>query len=196
METSVVEPIRNTSSIPHSVRERIIAVHDAYLHVSPIREDAVRLFRDIAPMMRSDRGKAWVERMNANIETSAKNVEVAAASADVVIGVVGAGLSINLLRAIKNNRSASSDMAKVNHRNRSAAVTGRVTHTDYFVGRGTAGILILGGSILRPVTRITDFAFRHGKPVAGYVARMVDAILLRQEQKRDAKQIFVGQGKA
>lgn len=195
-----MEHTRHEAVVPRAVhntlRERIIAFHDRRLQVVPIAEKGMQEFAAIATYVKSEKGKAAMERMRPKIREWAKNVEVGAGCADMVAGSLGAVVAVDGLVGSKiekwrmQNRLApklDADLVSVGANMMGAELRPRVIKG---IG-GAAGAGIFWG--LRPITRLTYYV---GIPMMRRISLTVDNILLRREVKLKANQVLVGKAKA
>lgn len=181
-----------TPKVAKTLREKIIAFHDRHLKVSPITEDAVSAFEEVAKAVTSTKAQAAVERIRPHIADWSKNAEVWAAAGDMVLSVAGATVAVDalLLEKRRIDNMAGKLSAPVQMTGASELkIAARSRVKRGFGGAAFAGIF--GG--IRPVSRL---AHRVGIPIARRIALSLDNIMLKKEQKMETKQVFVGQGKA
>ena len=198
MEVSPVEH-KQPSKTVHAVRERIVGFHDRYLKVTPLSEDITASFADVSSTLKSNKGRELADRLHTHMDTLAKQAEIAAAAGDFVIGLVTTGVGLAELKKTMNarsqvNRNTTGMPSRAEEVLRMAYDTGKNNKQT----ARSLGITALGGGIFafRPLTRLTDIGVRISRPLARTVVQTVDALLLRGEARRAAKQVFVGTGKA
>ncbi len=194
-----MESVHHEQQLPlpvvKTVRDRIIAFHDRYLKVVPIAEDTAQSFEDIVKRMTSKKGQAVVERIRPHITDWSKNAEVWASTGDMVLSVAGSVLAAEgLVGGLIEKHSIEKAAGRLDLSNQLTGATELKKDIRPRIKRGFAGAAlsgIFGG--LRPISRLT---YRIGIPIARRVALTADRIMLKKEQKLEAKQVFVGRGKA
>lgn len=191
MESTPYEQ-HKTPTAAKTIREKIVALHDRYLKVAPISEDAMSAFEQVAKEVTSKKAHAAVERIRPHIAKWSKNAEMWATAGDMVLSLASSAVAVDALFLEKRRIDALTGTLDV-----SVQATGGAelkTAARSRVKRGFAGAAlagIFGG--LRPVSRL---AHRVGIPLSRRIALSVDNIMLKKEQKMETKQVFVGQGKA
>lgn len=131
----------------------------------------------------------------------AKNAEIATAAGDFIIGLIAGGVGIRDISRVRRSQAGfheqhtalpGTDRQKQVRSNLFANEIGNKQYDRPFT------LTAIGGGILalRPVTRLTDAVVWLTRRPALFIARQVDALLLRREATSSKKQVFVGTGKA
>lgn len=200
MEIPVHES-RKEAPVVKTVRDRIVTFHDTYLKAHPLSERLVVTFEQASSELRSKKAREIAERLKPHIHDLAKNAEIAAAAGDLIVGLIMGGVG---LRDISRVRRAHAEF-QANHVALSGTDLQRDIRTALFnteIGNKQYdrpfALTAIGGGILalRPITRLSHAAVGLTRRPALFIARQVDAILLRQEAASPKKQVFVGTGKA
>ena len=194
-----MESVHHEQQLPlpvvKTVRDRIIAFHDRYLKVAPISEDTAAAFEDVAKMVTSKKAQAAMERIRPHIADWSKNAEIWASTGDMVLSVAGSVVAAEgLVGGLIEKSRIEKGSGGLEAANQITARSELKKELRPRIKRGVAGAAIggiFGG--LRPISRLTHLI---GIPIARRVALTVDRIMFKKEQKLEAKQVFVGRGKA
>ena len=200
MEISVHEP-RHESPVVMSVRDRIVTFHDRYLKTNQLSERIVSTFEQASSELRSKKAREIADRLRPKMNNLAKNAEIATAAGDFVIGLIAGGIGIRDISRVRRAQAGFQEL----HGVLPGTDRQKQVRTDLFaneIGKTQYDrplmMTAIGGGILalRPVTRLTDAAVLMTRRPALFIARQVDALLLKREAATSEKHVFVGTGKA
>lgn len=162
MENKFAEPAKKEPTVLRRVRDRVVALHDKHLKVTPLSEHILERFNALAPDVSSQKGKKLVEWLRPRIVDLAKNAEVATAVADVAIGVVAAGVALEggarvASIAIDNKKKILSVDKSLRHQTAGLINNESIVRAQKPFIRGAGGAVTSGVFLgLRPITRWVD----------------------------------------